>query len=145
MDSSTPGFPVLHYLPEFIQIHVHWVSDAILTSHPLPPSSPFAFSYCQHQSLFHWVSSSLTTKVLELQDQSLQYIFRIGFFLVLTVGSPCSLRNSQVSSPAPRLNSIISSVLSLLYDPTLTSVHDYWKNHSFDYTNICWQSDFSAF
>ena len=41
--------------------------------------------------------------------------------------------------------SINSSVLSLLYGPTLTSVHDYWKNHSFDYMNLCWQSDVSAF
>ena len=35
--------------------------------------------------------------------------------------------------------------LSFLYGPTLTSIHDYWKNHSFDYTDLCWQSDVSAF
>ena len=40
MNCSDPGFPVLHYLSEFAQIHVHWVSDAIEPSHPLPPSSP---------------------------------------------------------------------------------------------------------
>ena len=39
---------------------------------------------------------------------------------------------------------ISSSALCLLYDPTLTSVHDYWKNHNFDYTDLCWQSDVSA-
>ena len=44
MDCSTPSFPVLHYLPEFTQTHVHWVSDAIQSSHPLPLSSPFAFN-----------------------------------------------------------------------------------------------------
>ena len=38
-----------------------------------------------------------------------------------------------------------SAALSLLYNPTLTSVHDYWKNHSFDYMEFCWQSDVSAF
>ena len=37
MDCSTPGFPVLHYVPEFAQTHVHWVGDAIYPSHPLPP------------------------------------------------------------------------------------------------------------
>ena len=37
------------------------------------------------------------------------------------------------------------SVFSLLYGPTLISIHDYWKNHSFDYTNICWQSNVSTF
>ena len=41
MDCSTPGFPVLHCILEFVQTHVHWVSDAIQPSHPLLPSSPF--------------------------------------------------------------------------------------------------------
>ena len=41
--------------------------------------------------------------------------------------------------------SINSSVLSLLYGPTLTSIHDYWKNHSFDYMDICWQTNVSVF
>ena len=52
MDCRTPGLPVLHCLQESAQIHVHWVSDAIEPSHPLPPSSPFAFNLSQHQSLF---------------------------------------------------------------------------------------------
>ena len=41
--------------------------------------------------------------------------------------------------------SINSLALSFLYSPTLTSIHDYWKNHSFDYTDFCWQSNVSAF
>ena len=44
MDRSTPGFPVLHCLPEFSKTHVHWVSEAIQPSHPLLPASPPAFS-----------------------------------------------------------------------------------------------------
>ena len=48
------------------------------------------------------------------------------------VGSPCSPRDSQESSPTPQFKSINSSALSLSYCPALTSVHDYWKNHSFD-------------
>ena len=56
MDCSTPGFPVLHYLLEFAQTHVRWVSEAIQPSHPLPPSFPFVFSLFQHQGfLFQWV------------------------------------------------------------------------------------------
>ena len=52
MDCNTPGFPVLHYLPEFAQTLVHQVSDAIQPSHPLlSPSSP-AFNLPQHQGLF---------------------------------------------------------------------------------------------
>ena len=46
------------------------------------------------------------------------------------VGSPCSPRDSQESSPIPQFKSINSSVLSLLHSPTLTSIHDHWKNHS---------------
>ena len=49
------------------------------------------------------------------------------------------------SSPAPHFKSIGSSVLSLLYGLNLTSIHDSWKNHSFDYMHLCWQSDVSAF
>jgi len=48
------------------------------------------------------------------------------------VGFPCSPRDSQESSPTPQLKSINSSVLSFLYSPTLTSIHDHWKNHSLD-------------
>ena len=52
VDCNTPCFPVLHYLLEFAQTHVHWVSDAIQPSHPLSPSSPPAFDLSQHQGLF---------------------------------------------------------------------------------------------
>ena len=51
----TPGFPVLHCLPEFAQIHVHWIGDAIEQSHPLLPSSPLAFHLSQNQGLFQGV------------------------------------------------------------------------------------------
>ena len=80
MDCSMPGFPVLHYLPEFAQTHVHWVSDAIQPSHPLLPPSPPPFNLSQHQGLFQWVSSlHQVAKVLELQlqHQSFQWIFRV--------------------------------------------------------------------
>ena len=56
MDCSTPGFPVPHHVPEFAQVHVHWISDAIQPSHPLLPSSLSAFNLSQHQGLFQWVS-----------------------------------------------------------------------------------------
>ena len=61
------------------------------------------------------------------------------------VGSPCSPRDSQESSPTPQFKSINSSGLSFLYSPTLTSIHDYWKNHSFDKMDFCRQSHVSAF
>ena len=64
---SMPGLPVHHQLPDFTQTHVHWVSDAIQTSHSLSSPSP-ALSLSQHQSLFQWVNSSHeVAKVLEFQ------------------------------------------------------------------------------
>ena len=77
---SMPGFPVLHYLPEFAQTYVHWVGDAIQPSHPLSPLSPPALNLSQHQGFFQWIGSShKITKLLELQDQSFQWIFRVDF------------------------------------------------------------------
>ena len=68
MNCSTPGLPVHHQLPEFTQIHVHRVSDAIQPSHPLSSPSPPIPSPSQHQSLFQWVNSSHeVAKVLEFQ------------------------------------------------------------------------------
>ena len=58
MDCSTPGSPVLHYLPKFAQTLVHWVSDAIQPLHPLSPPSPPAFNLSLYHGLFQWVSSS---------------------------------------------------------------------------------------
>ena len=81
MDCSTPFFPVHHQLPELAQTHVHWVGDAIQPSHPLLSPSPPAFNLFQHQGdAFHWVTSlHQVAKVLQLQHQSFQWIFRTDF------------------------------------------------------------------
>ena len=83
MDYSMQGFPVLNYLSEFTQTHVHWVGDAIQPSHPLSSPSPPAPNPSQHQGLFQWVSSSYqVAKVLEfqLQHQSFQWTPRTDLF-----------------------------------------------------------------
>ena len=132
MNCSTPGLPVHHQLPEFTQTHVHWVSDCIQPSHPLSSPSPHAPNPSQHQSLFQWVNSSHeVAKVLEFHH-SFQRNPRADLLQNGLVGSPCSPRNSQESSPTPQFKSINSSVLSFLYSPTLTSIRDHWKNHSLD-------------
>ena len=135
MNCSIPGLPVHHQLPEFTQTHVHWLRDAIQPSHPLSSPSPPAPNPSQHQSLFQWVSSSHeVAKVLDFhpQHQSFQWTPRTDLLQNGLVGSPCSPRDSQESSPTPQFKSINSSLLSFLYSSTLTSIHDYWKNHSFD-------------
>ena len=148
MNRSTPGLPVHHKLPKFTQTHAHWVGDAIQPSHPLLSSSPPAPNPSQHQGPFQWVSSSHeVAKVLEfqLQHQSFQWTTRTDLLQDGLVGFPYSPRDSQESSPTPQFKSINSSALSFFYHRTLTSIHDHWKNHSLDQTDLCWQSNVSAF
>ena len=88
-------------------------------------TSPPPFNLFQHQGLFQWVSSShQVAKVLEfqLQHQSFQWTLRTDLLLDGLVGSPCSPRDSQESSPTPQFKSINSSVLRFLYSQTLTSL-----------------------
>ena len=111
------------------------VGDAIQKSGSLSSPSPPTFNLSQNQGLFKWVSSShQVARILEfqLQHQSFQWIFRTDFLSDGLVGSPCSSRDSQEASPTPQFKSISSLVLSFLYSPTLTFIHEYWKNHSFD-------------
>ena len=113
--------------------------ELVMSSPPLWSSSPPAFNLSQYQGLFWWVDSShQVAKVLEfqLQLQSFQWIFRIHFISDLLVWSSCSPSDSQGSSPTPQFKSISSLVLSFLYGPTFTSIHDYWKNHSFNYMDL---------
>ena len=140
MDCSTPSFPVHHQLLELVQTHVHRVGNAIQPSHPLSSPSPPSFNFSQHQGLFQWVSSShhvAKVSELQLQHQSFQSIspsneysglisFRMDWLDLLAVQG--TLKNP----PIPQFKSINSLVLSFLYSPPLTSIHDYWKNHSFD-------------
>ena len=98
MNCSMPGLPVHLQRPEFTQIHVHRVSDAIQPSHPLSSPSPPAPNPSQHQSLFQWVNSlHEVAKVLEfqLQHHSFQRNPRVDLLQNGLVGSPCSPRDSQ--------------------------------------------------
>ena len=135
MNHSTPGLPVHHQLLEFTQTHGHRVSDAIQPSHPLWSPSPPAPNPSQHQSLFPmsqlfaWggQSTGLSALASFLQTTPRTDLLQNGL-----VGSPCSPRDSQESSPTPQVKSINSSVLSFLHSPPLTSIYDYWKNNSLD-------------
>ena len=107
--------------------------------HSTISSSVVPFSSCLHfsqqQGLFQWVSSShQVAKILEfqLQHQSFQWTPRTDLLQDWLAWSPCSPRDSQESSPTPWFKSINFLVLSFLYSPTVTSIHDYWKNRSFD-------------
>ena len=100
-------------------------------------SSVIPFSSCPQSfpasGSFPMSSSHQVAKVLEfqLQRQSFQWTSRTDLLSDGLVGFPCSPRDSQESSPTPQFKNIHSSVLSLLYSPTLTSIHDHWKTIAF--------------
>ena len=136
MNRSTPGLPVHHQLPEFTQTHVHQVCDAIQPSHPLLSPSPPAPNPFQHQGLFQWVNLrirrpkywSVSFSISPSNEHLGLISFRMDWLYLFAVQGTLKSR----SSPTPQFKSIDSSALSFLYSPTLTSIHDYWKNYSLD-------------
>ena len=135
MNCSTPGLPVHHQLPEFTQTHVHRVGDAISSS-VIPFSSclqsyPASGSFLMSQ-LFTSSGQSIVASASVL-PMNIQGWFPLGLTGLISLQS----RDSQESSPAPQLETINSWALGLLYGPTLRSVHNYGKNHSFAYTDLC--------
>ena len=119
---------------------VHWDScPSSQWCHPAISSSVVPFSSCPQSlpasdsfpvsQLFTWSGQSTEVSALAsfLPKKSQADLLQNGL-----VGSPCSPRDSQKSSPTPQFKSINSSALSLLHSPTLTSIHDHRKNHSLD-------------
>ena len=118
--------------------------------------SPFValFSFCLQSfptsgSFQQEGSSHQVSKVLEIQlpPQSFQWIFRISFRmdwfdLIAVLGTLKSLLQHHSSKASILLHSAFFKVQ--LSHPH-TSIHDYWKNHGFDYMDLCWQSNVSAF
>ena len=130
------------YLLEFAQTHVHWVTDAIQPSRPL--SSPSALNLSQHQVFsnelalhIRWPKYwSFSFSISPSNEYSGLISFRTDWLDLLAV---------QGTSPASQFKGISSLALSLFYCLALTAIHDYWKNHSFDYTDLCRQSNISDF
>ena len=123
MDYSMPGFLVHHQLLQLAQTHVHQVSDAILSS-IFPSIRVFSNESVAKVSGGQSIGASASASVLPM---NIQDWFPLGW----TGWISLQPRDSQESSPTPQFKSINSSVLSFLYGPALTSIHDYWKSHSF--------------
>ena len=107
--------------------------------HPTILSSVILFSFCHHlfpASEFFPVSQFFTSGGQSIGVSASASVFPMNiqdwFPLRMTVWFPCSPRDSRESSPTPQFKSINSLALSFLYSPTLTPIHDYWKNHSLD-------------
>ena len=117
------------------------ISSSVVPFSSCPQSLPASGSFPMSQ-LFIWggqsIGVSASASVLPMNTRTYLLQDRL-------VRSPCCPRDSQESSATSQLKNINCSALSFLHSPTLTSIHDQWKNHSFDQTDLCWQSNISAF
>ena len=135
MNRSMPGLPVHHQLLEFTQTHVHRVGDAIQPSPPLlspsPPAPiPPSIKVFSNESTLHmrWPKYwSFSFSISPSNEHSGLISFRMDWLDILAVQGIL-----KESSTTPQFKSINFSVLSFLHSPTLTSIHDHWKNHSLD-------------
>ena len=146
--ASMPGFSVRHHLPELGQTHFHWVSDANQPSRPLPSPSLSAFNFSPTSGsfpmsqLFTWggqnvgVSASASVLPMNIQDW-----FPLGLTGLISLQSKGL---SRIFS-----NTIVWKHQFFDAQPSLWSnshIHTWLvENHSFDYTELCWQSNISAF
>ena len=150
MDRSTPGFPVLHYLPEYAHTHAHWVSDPIQPSHPLT-----SFSFCpqssQHQGLFQWVRSFPMSRLFASGDHSIGASasvlpMNIQDWLPLELTGLTSLQFKGLSGVLS--STTIQKHQSFGTQPSEWSnshIHTWnvWKNLNFDCMDLCQQSKVS--
>ena len=141
-----PGFSVNHQILELAQTHVResvMPSNHLILYHPLLLLSSIfpSIRVFSSESILHirWPKYwSFSFSVSPFNEYSGLISFSIDWFDLLVV------QETQESSTS-QFRSINSLVLSFLYSPTLTAIHDYWKNHSFDKMNLCQQSNVSVF
>ena len=134
MNRSMPGLPVHHQFPEFTQTHVHQVGDAIQPSilcRPLLlPSIPPSIRVFSNESTLHmrWPKYwNFSFSISPSNEHPGLISFRMdGLDLLAVQGTFKSLLQHHNSKAS------ILPVLSFLYSLTLTSIHEYWRNHSFD-------------
>ena len=127
MDCSIPGLLVHPQIPELVQTHVHqsvMLSNHLILCCPLllPPSIFPSIRVFSNESVLRIRCPNYWNFSFSISPSD-EYSGLI---------SPCSPRDFQESSPTPQFKSIYSLAFSFLYGPTFTSIHDYWKNHSFD-------------
>ena len=144
MDYSMLGFPVHHLLTllKLMSIDLVMPSNHLILCHPLlllPSIFPSITDFSSRSDLpirwpMYWSFS-----ISPSSEYSGLISFRIDWFDLFVV------QETLKSLLQHQFESINSSALSLLYGPTLNAIHDYWKNHRFDYMDLCWQSEVSAF
>ena len=146
MDCSMPGFPVLHYLwslLRFMSIESVMPSNHSSSVAPFSCSQSFpALKSFPISRLFTLGGESIgATASASVLPMNIQGWFPLGLTCFVSLLS----RAAQEVSPAPQVKSVNYLALRSLFTPALTSIHNYWKNHSFDCTDLCQQSDVSTF
>ena len=131
-------------LLKLMSIELVMPSNHLILCHPLflPPSIFPSIKVFSSELVLRirWPKDwSFSFSISPSSEYSGLIFFRIDCLDLLAV------QGTFQSSPTPQFKSINSSALSFLYGPTLTSIRDYWKNHSFDYTDLCRQSNVSVF
>ena len=140
--SITNSWSSLRFTPiESVMPSSHLIlSHALFLLPPIPPN----IRVVSNESTLHirWPKYWSFSFNISLSNEHPGQIFKMDWLDLAVQGT---LKSLQESSPTPQFKSINSLALSFLYSPTLTSTHDFWRNQSFDYMDLCWQSDVSAF
>ena len=136
------SFTISWCLLKFMSIESMMLSSHLILCHPLLllPSIFASIRVFSKESVLHLKWPKYWSFSFSISPSS-----EYSGLISLLVCSLCCPRDSQESSPAPQSESISSLALNLPYGSTLTSIHDYWKNHSIKYTDLFQQSDVSAF
>ena len=137
-----PGFPAHHQLQSLLKlmsIESVMPSNHLILCHPLlllPSIFPSIRVFSNESVLrIRWPKYwSFSFTISPSSEYSELISFRMDLFDLLVVQ-----RASQESFPTPQFKSINSSMFRFLYSPSLTSIHDYWKNYSFDQMDLCRQ------
>ena len=125
------------------------IGDAIQPSHPLSSPFPPAFDLSQHQDLSN--ESVLRIRLPKYWSFSFsispsnEYSWLISFKIDCLISLQPKGLSSVFFNTTVQKHQFVSTMISFLYSPTLTSIHDYWKKHSLDKTDLCWQSNVCAF
>ena len=152
MNRSMPGLPVLHQLPESTQ---SMFIDSVMLSNHLILCCPLlllasifpSIRVLSNESALRIrlakggqrIGVSASASVLPMNIQDWFPLGWTGWISLQSKGLSRVLSNTTVQKHQ------FSSVLSFLYSPTLTFIHDYWKNYSFNQMDLCWQSNVFAF
>ena len=135
--SPTPG---VHPNPCPLSWWCHQLSSSVVPFSSCPQYFPAPGSFSVSWLITSGGQSIGTSASASVPPMNIQGWFPLGWTGLISL-----LPKEKKSGPAPQFKIINSSTLNLLYGPTVTFIHDYWKNHSFDCKDLCRQSDLSAF